>query len=1176
MSERTLCPYCGVGCGLRVSVDGGRVSAITGDDDYPVNRGRTCRKPLELAAAVHAPDRATKVLKRAGPGAGFESSTWDVALAELGSRLAAYAPEEIGFYISGQLLTEDYYAVNKLAKGFLGTNNVDSNSRLCMSSAVAGYSGAFGFDGPPCSYEDIDVADCFLLLGSNTAACHPIVFSRIRDRQREGASIICLDPRATPTARAADLHVPLAPGTDLAFLNAMLCVLDAEGLLDQSFIAAHVSGFEEVLSVAREWTPERAAEVCRVPAALVVEAANRFGSAGAAMALWSMGANQSTVGTLKNRALINLCLGTGNFGRAGAGPFSLTGQPNAMGGRETGGLAHLLPGYRRIDDPAARRAVAEHWGVRELDPTPGLPAVEMFEPGRLKAIWIVATNPVVSMPDSARVREALRRAELVVVQDAHHPTETSAFADYVLPAAAWPEKEGTMTNSERRVGLVRKLLNPPGDARPDWQIFAGVAAELGHAEAFAWPDAAAVYAEYAALTANRPNDVSGLTHSRLRRSGQGVQWPCPAPGHPGTARLYAGGVVPGAPDGRAVATGTPHTDPAETPDAKFPLLLTTGRVADQWHTMSRTGKSERLRAAAGDPLLEIHPDDAKRCGVKDGGHALVRSRRGELSMRVKVTDAITRGVVFAPFHWGGLFADAGSGALNAVSHPSVDPTSKQPELKAIAVSVAATVRNRPVRSVDSHSVARLTRELVIVGTGMAGMAVAEEVVRRRSPAEWHVTMLGAEPARPYNRIMVSKLLAGTLSRPDLDLKPVEWFDQRRISLETGVSAEAVDTDAQVVHDSHGNAHRYDALVIATGSRPFVPPVPGVESEHVHSFRTVDDVAELHRRVDAGGRRAVVVGGGLLGLEAAAGRKARGASVTVIERGDRLMPAQLNAGAGALLYRELAAQGFDLRVSCSVAGIEADAVLLDDGERIDADLVVMAAGVAPETGLAQRAGLRCGRGIVVDDELRTSAPHVYAVGECAEHAGRVYGLWAPLAEQARVAGAVLVGDPGAFRGLDTATTLKVAGVELFAGGEVEGGLDRDEVVVANTREGRYRRLLLHGDRLAGAILLGDAADGPTLGQLLRTGEPVPQGLLDGGGSPNAPDPSQVVCSCNSVTRGTICDAITQSGCDSVTAVGEQTRAGTGCGSCQGEIQSLISSAGNMQDALAKPAGLSMDT
>jgi ferredoxin-nitrate reductase len=697
---RTTCPYCGTGCGLVAQVEQGRLTAVRGDTLHPTNRGATCQKPLRLPDSVAAPDRATRVLRRPSSDHRWEEVGWDAALAGLAEQLTAlrerHGPDSLAVYLSGQLLTEDYYAAVKLVKGFLGTNNLDSNSRLCMSSAVAGYRGSLGSDGPPSSYGDLAQADCLLVLGSNTASCHPIVWGRVRRRQQEGAAVVVVDPRRTPTAEAADLHLQVRPGTDLPLLNALLHVLARDGLLDEPFLARHTTGLEAALAVARDWTAERAAAVCGIDAALIEQTAHRFGTAQRAMALWSMGANQSSVGTLKNQALINLCLATGNIGRAGTGPFSLTGQPNAMGGRESGGLAHLLPGYRSVTSSEDRLDMRRAWRLPArapgISPQPGIAAtelVEAIERGEVRAVWIVATNPVVSQPDAERFAAALRRCELVVVQDAFHPTETGALAHLLLPAAAWPEKDGTMTSSERRVSLVQRALDPPGDALPDWEVFARVGRALGHPQAFAWADAAAVYDELAALTAGRLCDVSALSHERLRREGP-LQWPVPrrrgGDDHPGTQRLYANRRFP-TPDGRARLVATPHAEPADAPDADFPLVLTTGRLAGQWHTMTRTGKSAALLADDPEPFIELHADDALAAAVVDGQLARVRSRRGVADLRVRVSDRVAPGVAWAPFHWGDLHLEPGRRPVNAVTSPALDPTSKQPELKACAVRI---------------------------------------------------------------------------------------------------------------------------------------------------------------------------------------------------------------------------------------------------------------------------------------------------------------------------------------------------------------------------------------------------------------------------------------------------------------------------------------------------------
>ena len=1170
---RTLCPYCGVGCGLIARIEDGRLEGVEGDRLYPVNHGRTCRKPLELGHAVHARDRATVPLLRDRRDVRFREAGWDDAVPALAERVrsivARHGPDAVAFYVSGQLLTEDYYAWNKLVKGYLGTNNLDSNSRLCMSSAVAGYKGAFGSDGPPPAYADLGLADCFFLLGTNTAACHPIVWSRIRDRLAEGAFAICADPRLTATARECDLHLPVRPGTDLGLLNAMLHVIERDGLIDHTYVRRHTSGIDGALEVARAWPPARAAETCGVRAEDIEEAARRFAGAGRAMTLWSMGANQSVVGTLKNRALINLCLATGQIGRPGTGPLSLTGQPNAMGGRETGGLSTLLPGYRAVESGEDRAAMEHHWELPEgsISDRPGLPAVELFDAlaeGRVKAVWIIATNPLVSLPHSARAREALERAELVVVQDAHHPTETSALAHAVLPAAAWPEKEGAMTNSERRVGLVRRALAPPGQALPDWRIAALLAAELGFGRAFAWESESEVYDEFAACTAGRPCDVTGISHERLRREG-GVQWPCPAgPESSGTERLYADGRC-ATPDGRARFAPTPHTGSAEEAGGARPLTLTTGRVAEHWHTLSRTGKSPLLAATAGEPFVELHPRDAERAGVADGDSALVSSARGSFRARAKLDPTLPPGVAFSPFHWGVLHAPPGAGQANSATVRALDPVSRQPELKAAAVSVrrpGGGGARTPVRP----------RRLVVIGTGMTALEAVEELLRRRTDGSWRVTMLGEEPGPAYNRIQLSKLLAGTAGDGALELRAPSWYAAHGVDLRGGSPAVAIDTRRRLVRDRTGGRHHYDALLIATGSRAFVPPIPGADLPHVQRFRTRADAAAL-RSGCGRGRTAVVVGGGLLGLEAAAGLRARGAEVTVVEAADRLMPQQLDHGGAAMLERAVAALGLHAITGEGVARIEADAVELKGGERLRADLVVVAAGVRAETALAREAGIECERGVLVDDSMRTSAPAVLAAGECAQHRGTVYGLWAPLADQARVAGATACGDPAGFHGAVAATTLKVVGVDVFSGGSACAEAGQDEVLFSDGRSRTYRKLVLDGDRLAGAVLVGDTTGARELSGLLRSGERVPEALLmppgAGGAEPAPADPSAILCSCNSVSLGEVHEAIRAGGASTLGEVARATRASTGCGSCAGEIECLLAAADRERAAVHRP-------
>jgi ferredoxin-nitrate reductase len=697
----TMCPYCGVGCGLLVQVRDGRVTKVKGDPDHPASLGDLCAKAVHLPPVLRAPDRLLYPSVRHRRDAPLERAPWELAIRFAADRVreivTTHGPDAVAFYASGQLLTEEYYLASKLAKGFVGTNNFDTNSRLCMASAAAGYARSLGSDGPPASYEDIDLADCFLLLGTNTADCHPVTFKRIRRRKRQApddVSVIVVDPRWTETADLADLHLSLRPGSDIALLNAMLHVLWREDLLDQRFIAEHTAQWESVRAVIERYPPERAAALTGLSTDAIAATALRFGRARAALSLWSMGINQSHVGTDKNAAIINLHLATGQIGRPGSGPLSLTGQPNAMGGRETGGLAHLLPGYRLVTDAAARAVVERHWAIPagRLPSAPGRAALEIFEglaSGEVRAVWIICTNPAASMPELDLVEKALRQADLVIVQDAYHPTETTRFADILLPAAQWPEKAGVMTSSERRLTYMPKLVEPPGEALPDAEILTRFAHEMGWKEAFSHASASEIFDEFAALTAGKICDYSGVTHARLRRDGP-LQWPVPTTDHAGTARLYTDRRFPTA-DGRARFVPVEHAELLEPADQRFPLILTTGRVRDHWHTRTRTAKAAALAARTPEPILELSLGDARRDGIQDGDFVEIASRRGKAVAQCRVSATIREGTCFLPFHWGrqaGFYKSA-----NNLTLGGRDPLSRQPELKACAVRLRRVAGN---------------------------------------------------------------------------------------------------------------------------------------------------------------------------------------------------------------------------------------------------------------------------------------------------------------------------------------------------------------------------------------------------------------------------------------------------------------------------------------------------
>jgi assimilatory nitrate reductase catalytic subunit len=706
---RSTCPYCGVGCGVIIESEGAQITGVRGDPDHPANFGRLCTKGSTLHLTASAPiTRQTRLLRpmqRARRGEAPQPLDWDAALEQAAGRFAgivqANGPDAVGFYVSGQLLTEDYYVFNKLAKGLVGTNNIDTNSRLCMSSAVAGYKQTLGADAPPACYDDLRHAQCLFIVGSNTAWAHPILFRRIEDAKAANPAlkIVVADPRRTDTVEIADLFLPLQPGTDVMLFNGMLHLMLREGWIDADYIAAHTSGFEALKATVGDCTPETVARVCGLSTAQLFEAARLFATSPATLSLYCQGLNQSSSGTAKNAALINLHLATGQIGRAGAGPFSLTGQPNAMGGREVGGLANLLSAHRDLANPAHRAEVAALWGVPSVPAQPGKTAVEMFQAaadGEIRALWIACTNPAQSMPDQATVRRALERAEFVVVQEAFATTATCAYADLLLPATTWGEKEGTVTNSERRISRVRPAVPPAGEARHDWSIAAEFArrleARLGRAATlFPYENAESVWNEHRESTRGRDLDITGLSWALLEHAGP-QQWPLREGETAGRARLYEDGVFP-TPDGRARFVDTVYRPLAEPREPRWPFSLNTGRLRDQWHGMSRTGNVGRLFGHVAEPAVQMNPQDMARRALREGDLVHLSSRRGSILLPARASEEIAPDQAFIAMHWGGEYLGGSSSTgtplagINAVTTPAYCPISKQPELKHVPVKI---------------------------------------------------------------------------------------------------------------------------------------------------------------------------------------------------------------------------------------------------------------------------------------------------------------------------------------------------------------------------------------------------------------------------------------------------------------------------------------------------------
>lgn len=691
---RSTCPYCGVGCGVTVNVTNNAVS-LSGDAQHPANFGRLCSKGAALADTL---DHQGRLLY---PLVNGQRASWDDALDQVARGfqkiIAGHGPDAVAFYVSGQILTEDYYVANKLMKGYIGSANIDTNSRLCMSTAVAAHKRAFGADAVPVCYEDIEEADLVVIVGSNYAWAHPVLYQRLAaaKKARPEMRVVVVDPRRTATCDIADLHLALAPGADAYLFNGLLHHLRREDALDLSYIEAHVEGFAAAFEAARTVSSiPKVSQVCGVPETQVSEFFRMFARTTRTVTIFSQGINQSSSGVDKANAIINVHLATGRIGKPGMGPFSVTGQPNAMGGREVGGLANQLAAHLDFSDAESINLVERFWNAPHIAQASGLKAVDMFQAiadGKIKAVWIMGTNPVVSLPDADKVRTALMGCELVVASDCVRHTDTTACADILLPAQGWGEKDGTVTNSERRISRQSTLLSAAGEAQADWWIITQVAQRMGFSEGFPYTKPAQIFREHARLSGfenagKRAFDISSLAEldDEEYDAMQPVQWPVNGTSPIGTVRLFCDGKFY-TPNGKAHMVSVAPQLPAVAVDDDFPLVLNTGRIRDQWHTMTRTGKVPRLNAHVFEQFVQVQATDAQNHQLQDGGLARLTSRHGSMLARVQVSEDQRPGSVFVPMHWNDVFAK--SARVDALVAPITDPISGQPESKHTPVRV---------------------------------------------------------------------------------------------------------------------------------------------------------------------------------------------------------------------------------------------------------------------------------------------------------------------------------------------------------------------------------------------------------------------------------------------------------------------------------------------------------
>lgn len=1154
---KTTCSYCGVGCGMIVSVDRKNNISIEGDKEHPVNKGMLCSKGMNLHYAVSdITDRLLYPTMRLSRNHPLERVSWDTAMqrsaAVFRSIIQKYGPDSVGFYVSGQCLTEEYYIANKLVKGFLGTNNIDTNSRLCMSSAVSAFTQMLGEDIAPVSCDDVESADCFLIAGANPAWCHPILFRRIENHKLKNPNvrIVVVDPRRTQSCAGADLHLQLIPGTDVYLYNAIARVLIERDEVDHRFIAEHTKGFGLYRESVFGLSVEDAARTCGVPAPLIRLAATYIASAKGFLTLWAMGLNQSVVGVKKNAALISLNLLTGQIGKPGAGPFSLTGQPNAMGGREVGGLATVLAAHRKIENPVHRQEVSAFWGVPSLSSKPGLTAVEMIEAleaGSLKALWVICTNPLVSLPDLGRVERALRNARFVVVQDISARSDSLKYADLVLPAAGHLEKEGTMTNSERRISYLSKVVDPPGEAKPDAEILCMFAKAMGF-HGFDYQSPAQVYDEHCRLTCGTHIDISGLSHERLRSEGT-FQWPVPASDHPGTSRLFTDRSFY-TPDKKAQFI--PLHDAENLSDRvseNFPLILTTGRIRDQWHTMTRTGKVNKLLQHIDRPLVEIHPSDAAARGIRDGEVVCIGNTRGTVRVCAKVTDTIREGVVFLAMHWGRI-GDRDEARANNLTSFLKDPVSREPDFKFATVQVT--------------SFAKPSEKIIVAGAGAAAyrfLNTFRSINRRDS-----ITVISKEKHSFYNRVLLPEYVNGHLPWTKLEKFKDGDIEAIDVALFSENEIVSIDRSLKTVTDASGNQHAYDKLVLATGSRAYMPNDAPAHLRNVFSMRTRQDADGLKEYLIPGAH-IVIIGGGLLGLELGTSLREIGVLVSIVQLGSRLMERQVDHMAGQMLRDFIDEKDITIYMNDQLVHAdqrEDDAKLkieLRSGRILTADALVYAVGTRPNIEFAQEAGIESARGILVNDWMQTNDPDIFAIGEIAEHKGKNLGITSAAEKQADVLARFLAGDlQSTYDGAVSMNILKMPGFDLCCIGIPEippNGDGYDEILFIDQSRRYYKKCIVKDDRLVGAILVGDKLEFAEFKNLIENRIELSEKRLQllRSGKNAEPVIGKLVCSCNQVGEGNIAELISK-GFRTLTALSEASGAGLGCGSCKPEVQQIL--------------------
>jgi ferredoxin-nitrate reductase len=1139
----SVCSGCELGCGVVLTKDRNNRIQVEGNSDHPVNKGLLCSKGMNLHFNIS--DTSQRLLvpqMRWGRTQPLKQVDWDLAFSRASAVLRSvteeFGPQSVAVYMGGNKTLEEYYLAYKLFQGCLGINNIESSS-IIKDSSLSALSSVTGSSIIPVTSDDLDKADCFFIAGLDLAVSHPVLVSSIRERKSKDKSlkVIVADQKKTETAGIADYHIQLNPGTEIVYYNAIGRFLIENGLADREFLAQFTEGFEDYVRIVFERSLAEAAEICDIQVEEIINVAQVIGQSHSFVSIMKAGKQFNGVGEKHNTSLLNLSGITGHLGKPGSGPFIIPTNESTYG--LNGKTSVGFPLLSCLSDKETAKEVAGFWGRKNMPPLPATNATDMFDgllSGHYKVVILLGTNPLKDLPDARNVEVALKNARFVILQD-YKESELSRYADLVLPSAAWPEKEGTISYTERRISFMEKAINPPGEALSDLQIFIRLAGRLGFGKDFSYDEGEEIFKEYASISSGRPFDISGLSYEILREE-LSVNWP-----------YKSGQVVKDIYNENKFNTRSGKLKITPLPDffrhnysSQFPLVLSGGNNSSTQIFESAYG---RKKIQEEKPVLQIHELDALTRNIGDGDICEIFNNNASVKAVAVVTGNIKSGVVQLPEFWASKLIKTGG-----VSSGEDTVTLKPAEQYFPTVEVRRYIKPR--------------EKLIVIGAGASSYRFLQRF--RELNTEDDILVFSREKNQFYNRILLPEYISG-----NLDWQQLVKIDNREIisldlELFPGTGITSIDRENKIVIDEKGRIHNYDKLILATGSRANRPVQFEIDKEGIFTMRQREDAEKLMSSVDAESV-AVIVGGGLLGIEIADALSELGVTVSVVQRSSRLMDRQLDSLASELLHEELLDRGIKVYFNDEILSIkgtqQVEGVKLKSGKSLKCDILIYAIGTVPNIEIARAAGLKCNRGIVVDNHLKTSDPDIFAMGEIAEHYGVVYGITAAAEEQAEILAEYLNGNVGAvYDGSVPMNILKVKDLDLCSIGIIDypkEDKNYQSVVIEDKAVRYYKKCVIYRDRLVGAILIGDKTEFNEFRKLIKEEKPLGEKrkflLKPGGpGKSDEVETSRIICNCNKVTEQTITLAAEK--CRNIGELCNTTGAGTGCGSCKNEIKKIL--------------------